>query len=202
MIGRLRPYPREKKKCCNGVEQTTHAEIQSVVWTAALEPANVLCPPLCKRDLLNVPGTLLKRAHRITHFIFLSYFRNVCMDTWLRCGHCRDNATADASLSDATAEITCWAVQLSAVDELSPFFSFWKSCFSSGLTGAIVTTLNHRSNYDRGLKWTVVVAARIDCFHFADELVCHRRPAISGGITDTPPTPRLTTTPVGLWTVC
>lgn len=68
---------------------------------------------------------------------------------------------ADASLSDATAEITCWTVQLSAVDEFSPFFSFGKSCFSSGLTGAIVTTLNHRSNYNRGLKWTVVVAGEL-----------------------------------------
>lgn len=68
---------------------------------------------------------------------------------------------ADASLSDATAEITCWTVQLSSVDEFSPFFSFGKSCFSSGLTGAIVTTLNHRSNYNRGLKWTVVVAGEL-----------------------------------------
>lgn len=58
MIGRLRPHPRKKKKKCgNGVGQTTHAEIQSVVWTTALEPANVLCPPLCERDLLNFPGT-------------------------------------------------------------------------------------------------------------------------------------------------
>ena len=56
---------------------------------------------------------------------------------------------------------TCWTVQLNAVDQFSPFFSFWKSCFSSFLTGAIVTTLNHRSNYNRELKWTVVVAAEL-----------------------------------------
>lgn len=37
-------------------------------------------------------------------------------------------------------------------------------------------------------------SGRIDCFHFADELICHRLPAISGGITDLPHLTTTTTT--------